>query len=101
MLLQLEIAVMTSCAKKGLIAFPNSQLLWIISSQAFIKLSPLCYTKQLWYARGILRPSFKVVQTSQVKLCISKYRLLESAIRPIFAEQVTTDYNICLFICNL
>ena len=34
-------------------------------------------------------PSFKAVPNSQVKLQVSKYVLLESAIRPFFAEPVT------------
>ena len=36
-----------------------------------------------------LGPSFKVVPNSQVKLWVSKYVLLGSAIRPLFAEPVT------------
>ena len=38
---------------------------------------------------GILGPSFKVVPDSQVKLWVSKYVLLGSAIRALFAELVT------------
>ena len=74
---------MTSSAKRGLIAFPNSQL--IISPQLF-KLSPSYITPNnsgmLNYVRGILELSFKVVPNSQVQLQVSKYVLLGSAIRP-------------------
>ena len=37
----------------------------------------------------ILGPSFKVILHSQVKLWVSEYVLLGSAIRPLFAEPVT------------
>ena len=36
---------------------------------------------------GILGPSFKAVSNSQVKLQVSKYVLLGSAIKPLFAER--------------
>ena len=49
----------TCSAKKGLMAFPNSQLWWIISPQV-CKLSPSYYSKQKWYVGGIyIRTKFQ------------------------------------------
>ena len=56
---------------------------------------------------GILGPSFKAVSNSQVQLRDSKHVLLESDIRPLFAEAVTNllylyynTLNLALLLCS-
>ena len=71
-----------------------------ISPQVF-KLTPSHYTKKLQYVRYILRQTLKVVPNLQVKLWVSKYVLLGSAIITLLFLQslshLYVDSKIVLF----
>ena len=82
---QMHTTIVSDSAKTGLTAFQNSEIWWITYPQVssyHLHITPI-NSCMFW---DILGPCFK---NSQLNLWVSKYVLLGSAIRPLFAELFT------------